>query len=163
MSWLKLIKPREKTFFVLSRAWDEEKKFWVPMGNRTSNLRIPRSDSLSYFCSQTWLYRQYAGRVSYELRNKPHSPQILCGSVVEHRSAESEGLRFHSSWGLKTIFHCPTLMRRCKTSFSISLSSSKLTISLVLLIKLVGKLLLVIIRYTYTSLLVVYLPYIKAS
>ena len=25
----------------------------------------------------------------------------LCGSVVEHRSAESEGLRFDSSWGLR--------------------------------------------------------------
>ena len=24
----------------------------------------------------------------------------LCGSVVEHRSAESEGFRFDSSWGL---------------------------------------------------------------
>ena len=45
----------------------------------------------------------------------------ICGSVVEHRSAESEGLRFDSSWGL-----------RRKTSFSNSLPSSKLTISLVL-------------------------------
>ena len=25
----------------------------------------------------------------------------VCGSVVEHRSAESEGLRFDSSWGLR--------------------------------------------------------------
>ena len=25
----------------------------------------------------------------------------LCGSVVEHRSVESEGLRFGSSWGLR--------------------------------------------------------------
>ena len=42
-----------------------------------------------------------AGRVSYELRNKPRSPWSLCGSVVEHRSAESKGLRFDSSWGLR--------------------------------------------------------------
>ena len=28
----------------------------------------------------------------------------LCGSVVEHPSAESEGLRFDSSWGLRIFF-----------------------------------------------------------
>ena len=59
----------------------------------------------------------YAGRVSYELRNRPRSPWSLCGSMVEHRSAESEGLRFDSSWGPtifslshareKTIYSCP--------------------------------------------------------
>ena len=27
------------------------------------------------------------GRVSLELRNRPRSPKSLCGSVVEHRSA----------------------------------------------------------------------------
>ena len=27
----------------------------------------------------------------------------LCGSVVEHRSAESEGLRFDSLWGIRTF------------------------------------------------------------
>ena len=32
------------------------------------------------------------------LRNRFRSPWSLCGSVVEHRSAESEGLRFDSSW-----------------------------------------------------------------
>ena len=37
----------------------------------------------------------------YELRNRPRSPQSLCGSVVEHRNAESEGLRFDSLWGLR--------------------------------------------------------------
>ena len=59
----------------------------------------------------------YAGRVSYELRNRPRSPWSLCGSMVEHRSAESEGLRFDFSWGPtifslshareKTIYSCP--------------------------------------------------------
>ena len=58
---------------------------------------------LSYFCLQTLRYRhcwswQYAGRVTYERRNRPSSPWSLCGSEVEHRSAESEGLRFDSSW-----------------------------------------------------------------
>ena len=36
----------ERCFFVLPRAWDKEKKFWVPMWNRTSDHRIPRSDAL---------------------------------------------------------------------------------------------------------------------
>ena len=31
----------------------------------------------------------------------PRSLWSLCGSVVEHWSAESEGLRFDSSWGLR--------------------------------------------------------------
>ena len=35
----------------------------------------------------------------------PWSP---CGSVVEHWSAESEGLRFDSSWGLGTFSLSPT-------------------------------------------------------
>ena len=34
-----------KMIFVLSRAWDKE-NFWVPMTNRTSDLRIPLSDAL---------------------------------------------------------------------------------------------------------------------
>ena len=37
----------------------------------------------------------------HELRNRPRSLESLCGSVVEHRSAESEGLRFDSLWGLR--------------------------------------------------------------
>ena len=37
-------KIQREMFFVLSRAWDKEKKIWVPMKNRTSDLRIPRSD-----------------------------------------------------------------------------------------------------------------------
>ena len=47
-------------------------------------------------------------------------------------SAESEGLRFNSSWGIKNVFLFPTLVTRRKTSFYISLRSSKITISLVL-------------------------------
>ena len=39
----------------------------------------------------------------------------LCGSVVEHRSTEPEGLRFDSSY---EFFLCPTLVTRRKTSFS---------------------------------------------
>ena len=56
---------------------------------------------------------RYAGSVLYELRNRPHSLWSLCGSVVEHRGAAFEGLRFNS------------------TSFFISLASSKFTTSLI--------------------------------
>ena len=45
----------------------------------------------------------YAGCMSYELCNRPHSLWSLSGSVVEHWSAESEGLRFNSSWGLRIL------------------------------------------------------------
>ena len=38
-------------------------------------------------------------RGTNELRNR--SPWGLCGSVLEHRSAESEDLRFDSAWGLR--------------------------------------------------------------
>ena len=41
--------------------------------------------------------------MSYELCNRPHSLWSLSGSVVEHWSAESEGLRFNSSWGLRIL------------------------------------------------------------
>ena len=71
--------------------------------------------SLILFKSK-WLIL-YAGRVSCELRNRPRSPWSLCGSVEEHRSAESDGLRLDSSWGLR-IFLCPTLVPRRITSFS---------------------------------------------
>ena len=39
--------------------------------------------------------------MSYELHDGPRSPWSLCGSVVENWGAESEGLRFNSSWGLR--------------------------------------------------------------
>ena len=36
----------------------------------------------------------------------------LYGSVVEHWSMESEGLRFNSLWGLRIFFLCPVLVTR---------------------------------------------------
>ena len=45
------------------------------------------------------------------LRNRFRSPWSLYGSVVVHRSAESEGLRFDSSWDSE-FFLCPTLVTR---------------------------------------------------
>ena len=48
--------------------------------------------------------------------------------MVEHRSAESEGLRFRSSWGLR-FYSLSHARDKTKTYFSISLPSLKLTIS----------------------------------
>ena len=45
--------------------------------------------------------------VIFKLRSEPRSPQSLCGSVVEHQSAESEGLRFDSSRRLQNFFFVP--------------------------------------------------------
>ena len=60
-------------------------------------------------------------RVIHELHKTPSSPWSICSSVVEHQSAESEGLRVDSSWGLRIFyFLCPTLVTRRKTSLSIS-------------------------------------------
>ena len=50
--------------------------------------------------------------MSYELR--PRSPWCLCGSVVEHRSAESEGPRFDSSWALRICLYSTLVTRRKK-------------------------------------------------
>ena len=47
----------------------------------------------------------------------------VCGSVIEDRSAESEGPRFDSSWGL-SIFLCPSLVTRRKTFLSIVTTKS---------------------------------------
>ena len=46
-------------------------------------------------------------RVTYEHHNGRRSPESLCGSVVQHRSAESEGLRFHSLWELRIFSLSP--------------------------------------------------------
>ena len=56
---------------------------------------------LRTLCHQHCWSKQYVGRVSYELNIRPGSPWSLCGSVVEHLSMKSEGLRFNSSWGLR--------------------------------------------------------------
>ena len=69
--------------------------------NPSSELTISLITIYKYCAIDIADPRQYAGRVSYELRNRPRSPWSLCSSVVEHRSAESEGLRFDSSWELR--------------------------------------------------------------
>ena len=54
----------------------------------------------------------------YELHNRPRSPWSLCGSVIEHWSAETEGLRLDSSWGLRIFSLSHARDKRKKTSFS---------------------------------------------
>ena len=53
-------------------------------------------------------------------RNKEWS---LYGSVVEHQSAESEGLRFNSLMGLRIVSLSHTPDKKKNTSFSISFPS----------------------------------------
>ena len=82
---------QRKMFFVLSRAWDKENNylssllFYLQKHDAVDILAVCRT------------------RVMYELRNGPRPPKSLCGSVVEYRSAETEDLRFHSSWELRTF------------------------------------------------------------
>ena len=64
--------------------------------------------------------------VSFEL-GKDRGVSVAQWSA--HRSAESEGLRFRSSWGLRFYSLSHARDQTKKTSFSISLPSSKLTIS----------------------------------
>ena len=64
-----------------------------------------------------------------KLRNGPPSPQSLCSSVIEHHSAESKGLKFDSSWGLrnfslshtrdktKSIFFCSEMFQKAMVWF----------------------------------------------
>ena len=47
----------------------------------------------------------------------------LCGSVVEHQSVESKGLRFSSSWDSEVFFSCPTLETRLKNIFCNAMNS----------------------------------------
>ena len=119
-------------FFVLSRAWDKGK---ILLPSEESKLR-PSDSALR--CPTTESQKLHGERgllpISYSsMQDACHINFIIdlahCGvSVIEHRSAESEGLRFDSSWGLRIFSLSHT---RQKTYFSISLPSSKLTISLI--------------------------------
>ena len=61
-------------FFVMSRAWDKcherrtEKRFWVPIRNRASDFRIPRSDALPLSYRDSTASEIYMNFVIYELR-----------------------------------------------------------------------------------------------
>ena len=56
-------------------------------------------------------------RIIYELCNGLAHHRVSTAQLVEHRSAEPEGLRFAFSWGLRIIFFCPMLVTRRKVIF----------------------------------------------
>ena len=74
-------------------------------------------------------------RIIYELCNGLAHHRVSTAQLVEHRSAEPEGLRFAFSWGLRIIFFVPCSWQDEKSYFFISLPSSKLTILLILFTK----------------------------
>ena len=57
--------------------------------------------AMSIALSKSLILAVYRPRIIYEIRDRPRSPKSLCGSVIEHRRAEFNGLRFDSSWGLR--------------------------------------------------------------
>ena len=61
---------------------------------------------LQTWCSRLCWYLQYAGHVSYYLRNRPRSPWSLC--------AETKGLRFNSSGELRIFFFVSRSWRNVK-------------------------------------------------
>ena len=88
-----------QNFFPLSHARDEAKNSFLCFFTELKNYHLSYS-----ICEHDTI--DIAGPSSmqdacHELRNRPRSPWNLCGSVVEHRSVESEGLRFVSSWGIR--------------------------------------------------------------
>ena len=112
-------------FFSSCHEWGQRKT------NHLSPFLHRAQNSLSFFpylqnmtLSTLLILAVCRTRVIYKLRDRPRSPWGLCGSVVQHRSAESEGLRFDSSWGL-----CSTLVKRRKKfllSFNYYCSSHRL-------------------------------------
>ena len=140
-------------FFVLSRAWNKEK---ILMRNRTSDLRIPRSDALPLSHRDSTVSEVYyevhltsvlhtasisnVDSVMFVDRNK-RDVKFWARKInremffvlsraweretseyrfdIEHRSAESEGLRFGSSKD-SDFFLCLTLVTGRKTILSSS-------------------------------------------
>ena len=150
-------------FFVLSRAWNKEK---ILMRNRTSDLRIPRSDALPLSHRDSTVSEVYyevhltsvlhtasisnVDSVLFVDRNK-RDVKFWARKInremffvlsraweretseyrfdIEHRSAESEGLRFGSSKD-SDFFLCLTLVTRRKTILSSSwIFSCSMTVS----------------------------------
>ena len=95
---------RQKTFFYISLP---SSKLTISLISIFKHYAIDITDPNSM---------QDACHMNLVIDRRPRLPLSLCGSVEEHRSVESESLRFDSSWGLR-IFLCPTLVTRWKTSF----------------------------------------------
>ena len=93
--------------FCLTPKQGECDIIWLTSLPFTTNLSPVRENWRESIC--------YKG---FKKLNRPHSRWCLCGSVVEHRSAESEGLRFDSSRGIR-FFFCPKLVTRRKKDLSL--------------------------------------------
>ena len=128
----------ERCFSVLARAWDKEKNSESPWGLLYFFTEL-KTYHLPYFYLQNYAIdnadpssMQDACHMNFVIKLADRG---VCGSVVEHRSVESEGLRFDSSWRLRIFSLSHARDKTKKTSFFISLPSSKLTISLISIYK----------------------------
>ena len=96
-------------FFVLSKAWDREK--------------ILKIYHLSYS-----IYKHHgidiASPSSMQDACHMNLATEACGLVVEHRNAESEGLRFDSSWGIR-IFSLSHARDKTKKNLSLYFTELK--------------------------------------
>ena len=123
----------KKDVFCLVTSMGQNKKFWVPMRNWTSDLWIPHCDALPL--------SQNRSRESESLRFDCCDITMviwwlsdLCSDALPLSWNWSVALEVWGSipHGNSEFFLCPRLVTRPKTSFSISSLSSKLTISLIL-------------------------------
>ena len=105
-----------------------KKKFWVPTKNRTSDLRIPGSDALPLSHRDSTVSEVY-----YEVHMTRFLHTARISSLIPHEGSE--------------FFLCSTLVTGRKTSFSISLQGSKLTISVILYTNITLSTLLILAVY----------------
>ena len=103
-------------FVVLSQVWDKENILSL---HEESNLRPSDSDAL--------LLNHKDSLVS-EVYFKVNTTFVLYTA----RMSNVDSVTFVNRMKKKVIFFFPTLVTRCKTSLSVSLPSSKLTIFLIL-------------------------------
>ena len=74
------------------------------------------------------IYKHYAFDIASGIQDACHMNIVIdlahrgvsVAQWLEHRNAESEGLRFDTSWGLK-FFLCPTLVTRRKKNLSLGI------------------------------------------
>ena len=108
-----------KDVFILSRAWDEEKILSPHKESmfssdvlssflyRAQKLTFSLISIYKHYAYRYCWSKQYSGRVSYELRNRPRSPESLCGSVV--RASQRWNLKVWGSirHGTQNFFFLP--------------------------------------------------------
>ena len=101
------------------QIWERWVDTWGKKSRKTENLNRASSRVFNSFQRQGWLSSQdefcFFEQIT-DVINLKNMSLWLSDSVVEHRSAECEGLRFDSSLGLR-IFLYPTLVTRRKIIF----------------------------------------------